>query len=159
MFFRWTSRLVFGDIVDALYSAPPETKRCDFLPLKMRMGWMMKYVSIPELTRSEIEEVIAKDDRERLPIAVLSAALHSANPAWAESVCLRLARHDTPEIRGNAILGFGHIARRHGMLSEKVVKPIMEAAFSDPNQYVRGQADSAADDVELFLNWQCRRPE
>lgn len=119
----------------------------------------MKYVPVPELSRSEIEVAIARDDRERLPFAVLSAALYSIDPEWAEGICLRLARHETPGIRGNAILGLGHIARLHGTLTENTVRPIIEAALNDSDQYVRGQADSAADDVDLFLKWHCRRPQ
>jgi hypothetical protein len=119
---------------------------------------MMKYEPISDLSPGEIEDVIAHDDLERLPIAVLSASLHSADPEWAERICLRLARHEDPRVRGNAILGFGHIARLHGRLTEQVVKPIIEAALNESDEYVRGHADSAADDAELFLKWRCRRP-
>jgi hypothetical protein len=119
----------------------------------------MKYELISELSRCEIEEAIARDDRERLQAAVLSAALHSSDPEWAESICVELARHDHPGIRGNAILGFGHIARLHGRLTERLVKPVIETALGDSDEYVKSNAISAADDVEFFLKWRCRRLE
>ena len=53
---------------------------------------------------------------------------------------------------GNAIPGFGHIARIHGLLNESTVKPVIEAALRDESEYVRGQANSAANDVAFFLN-------
>lgn len=33
------------------------------------------------------------------------------------------------------------------------------AALRDPHEYVRGQADAAASDVEMFLGWTLDRPE
>ncbi|HEX8635118.1 MAG TPA: hypothetical protein VF703_13305 [Pyrinomonadaceae bacterium] len=90
--------------------------------------------------------------------AVISAVLHSDDPAWAEDVCLRLARHEHFNVRGNAILGFGHLARIHRQLDERRVKPLIEDALREASDYVRGQADAAADEVEFFLKWKIDRP-
>jgi hypothetical protein len=35
------------------------------------------------------------------------------NREWGEGVCARLANHEHFNVRGNAILGFGHLARIH----------------------------------------------
>jgi hypothetical protein len=118
----------------------------------------MKYEQVPPLSQREIEIAVASDDRDRLPIAVLSAALFCPDREWAESICLQFATHTDPVVQGNAILGFGHIARRHRKLSKEMVKPLIENALVDPEEYVRGHADSAAVDVETFLKWQCQRP-
>jgi hypothetical protein len=118
----------------------------------------MKYEVIKQLSEEEVESAILKNDPEELVYAVLSAALHSDNPEWAEDVCLRLSKHEHFNVRGIAILGFGHIARIHGKLNKKQVKPLIEAAFNDESDYVRDHADSAADDVELFLKWKISYP-
>src|SRR5262245_49626927 len=113
----------------------------------------MKYEAIPVLSRDEIESAILRNDLEELLYAVLSVALYSDAPVWEECVCVRLSNHEHFNVRRNAILGFGHIARIHRKLTMSIVKPLIEAALQDQNDYVRGHADDAADDVELFLQW------
>ena len=72
------------------------------------------------------------------------------DPSWAESVCVRLSIHPEPGVRGNAVLGLGHIARLHGALQAHSFRVIAEAR-GDPHPYVRNHAESGADDVEVLL--------
>ncbi len=118
----------------------------------------LRYESIPEMSCSQIEAALLRDRPDELLYAVLSAVLHSQDRIWAEGLCIRLAHHAHPIVRGNAILGLGHIARTHRRLGEARVKPIVEAAFADAEAYVRGHAHDAADDIEHFLGWSIRRP-
>src|SRR5262245_43824887 len=119
----------------------------------------MKYHDIPPLSRAEVEEIVARDDPETLARAVLSACLHAEDATWAESLCERLAGHRDTAVRGNAILGLGHLARIHRHLTQASARALIAAALADPSAYVRGQADAAADDVEQFLGWVCRQPD
>lgn len=114
----------------------------------------MRYEEIPELSPAEVEAAIGRDDPGELLHAVLAAALRAADAAWAEDVCVRLSRHPHFNVRGNAVLGFGHIARIHGTLTRARVRPILEAALRDEHEYVRAQADSAASDTRVFLGWE-----
>jgi len=118
----------------------------------------MKYEVIKQLSEDEVESAILRNDPQELLYAVISAALHSDKPEWAEDVCLRLCKHEHFNVRGNAILGFGHIARIHGKLNKEQVKPLIELALSDNSDYVRGQADGAANDVEWYLKWKINYP-
>jgi hypothetical protein len=118
----------------------------------------MRYEAIKPRSKDEVESSVSWDDVNELPRAVISAALYADDPTWAEDVCLRLAKHEHSNVRGNAVLGFGHIARTHRRLDERRVKPLLEAALRDESDYVRGQADAAADDVEFFLKWKVNRP-
>jgi len=113
----------------------------------------MKYVPIEPRTKDEVEAAIVRNDPDDLLRAVLAAALYADDRNWAEGICLMLSHHEDCKVRGNAILGFGHIARLHGQLTKSKVKPVIEAGLRDPSDLVRGQADSAADDVEFFLKW------
>src|SRR5215211_3117878 len=122
------------------------------------LSQFMRYEAIEPRNKEEVESAISGNDADELPYAVLSAALYSDDPTWAEDVCLRLAEHEHANVRGNAILGFGHIARIHRRLDERRAKPVLEAALRDESDYVKGQADAAADDVESFLKWQVNRP-
>jgi hypothetical protein len=117
----------------------------------------LEYEPIPVLSRAEIEDAIERDDPQQLLYAVLSAALYSDDQKWGQEICLRLASHFHPHVRGNAILGFGHIARRHSSLDQTRVKQAIERALVDPDAYVRGHAEDAADDIEHFLHWQIAR--
>jgi hypothetical protein len=61
-------------------------------------------------------------------------------------------------VRGNALAGFGHLARRFGMLDRRRVQRLIEIGLHAHHEYVRAQAESAADDVETFLSWKLARP-
>jgi len=97
----------------------------------------MKYETIPLLTKNEIESAISRNEPGELLCVVLSAALYSDDPVWAEDVCVRLSNQEHCNVRADAILGFGHIARIHTKLAESRVKPLIEAALRDKSDYVR----------------------
>ena len=113
------------------------------------------YQPIQHMSRAEINSAITADEPRLLSCAVLSAALYDNDRQWAEDICVRLADHHDPNVRGNAILGFGHIARIHRSLNARV-KPLLERALCDEDSYVRGHANDATDDVEHFLKWKLR---
>ena len=119
----------------------------------------LEYKAIEPLSKHEVESAISRNDPDELLHAVLSAALYSDDSDWAEAICLRLTQHEHFNVRGNAILGFGHLARIHGQLNERRIKPLIEAALRDESEYVRNQADAAADDVDFFLKWKVDRPK
>jgi hypothetical protein len=57
-------------------------------------------------------------------------------------------------VRGNALLGFGHLARRFGRLDANRVKRLVDTGLHDGSDYVREQARSAAEDLSTFLAWE-----
>jgi len=119
----------------------------------------VEYHVIQELNREQVEAAILRNEPEELLIAALSAALYSDDAAWAESVCLRLSGHAHFNVRGNAILGFCHLARIHGRLDKIRVRPVVKAALHDQSDYVRGHANDAVDELNFFLKWRLRRPK
>lgn len=116
----------------------------------------MKYESVPEMARGDVEGALLRNDPAELLIVSLSVAMHSGDAAWAASVCLRLATHSHANVRGNAVLALGHLARLHSRL-DRAALPVVESALQDPEPYVRGQANAAADDLEHFLGWRFAR--
>ena len=118
----------------------------------------MRYEAIPEPDGYDIDAVLARGDLAQLRLVAISISLHSEDPQEAEEVCLRLARHADGVTRGNSVLGLGHIARIHRRLTEGAARTVVEAALRDPDDWVRGQATSAADDIEQFLGWKLDRP-
>jgi hypothetical protein len=117
----------------------------------------MRYETIDPMSREDVDAALASDDPEELLRVVLAVVLHSQDGPWASSICLRLARHGHVHVRGNAILGLGHLARRFHHL-DPVARGVIEAGLQDTEDYVRGQAESAADDAEQFLQWKIIRP-
>lgn len=103
-------------------------------------------------TTADIEAVIARDDPSEVLYAPIVVSLDPPECDWAEAVLVRLAAHPHPQVRANAILGFGHLARTCGRLNEAVVRPIIEQGLSDAAA-VRRHATDAASDIEVFLGW------
>jgi len=117
----------------------------------------MKYEEVPTMTKVAILDGLNRADPEELKTIVLSAAMGIDDRRWAQAVCLQLATHPEPGVRGNAILGLGHLARIHRRLDRELVEPAILGASLDPDSYVRGHADSAAADVATFLGWKLQR--
>src|SRR5438094_905299 len=99
-------------------------------------------------TEADVEAVIERGDPNELLYAPIVVSMSPPDSEWAESVCLRLASHPHPQVRANAILGFGHLARTLGRLNDAAVRPIIEAGLKDDAREVRNHARTAADDIE-----------
>jgi hypothetical protein len=106
----------------------------------------------PAFSRAAVDEALQKDDTEVLRSAVVSVSLYSDDQEFAEHLCQTLAIHDDPIIRGNAILGLGHLARKHGSLDLIGAVPLLTMALGDANAYISGHAKSAVDDIQHFLS-------
>jgi hypothetical protein len=117
----------------------------------------MKYEAIDPISPEDMAAALVRNNPDELLRAVLAVALHSEDCEWASSICVRLASHQHFNVRGNAILGFGHLARRFGRLAP-VAQDIIETGLRDSDPYVRGHAHDAADDVRHFLRWKITRP-
>ncbi len=116
----------------------------------------MRYQRPPDLAAEEAEAAIARDDPAELYVVPISISMYHEDLEWAQAMCVKLASHQDATVRGNAVLGFGHLARRFRKLDEDVVRPIIENALTDADPYVRGQAHDAADDVTHFLGWKVK---
>ena len=117
----------------------------------------MKYEPLQPI--SHHEAVLLQDGPpEQLALAVIAIGSHGEDSAWAEEFCTRLAFHPSPVVRAAALLSIAHLARRFGQLCEVRVRPLVEAGLADADAEVRGQADDAADDIEVYLKWRVTRP-
>jgi HEAT repeat protein len=109
------------------------------------------YEAVPERTCAAWGAAVEAGEPDAARLAALGAALYGDDPACAGALALRLAADPDEVVRGNALLAFGHLARRFGRLDLARARPVIAAALGDPSAYVRGQAESAADDVAHFL--------
>jgi hypothetical protein len=111
------------------------------------------YEEIRDYESEEVQDALSRDVPAELLRIVIGVALNHEDFHFGQSLCIRLAYHEHFNVRGNAVLGFGHLARRFRQLDEAHVRPIIEGALADSSEYVRGQAWAAADDIAHFLKW------
>jgi hypothetical protein len=102
-------------------------------------------------------DAINRNDTMLLPSMIIATVLYDDDFEFARTACIRLCEHEGEIIRGNAILGFGHLARLFGKLGEQEIA-IIKRGLHDPSDYVRGQAHAAADDLKQFLEVDVRAP-
>ena len=113
----------------------------------------MKFQDLEQITISDVDAAITRNDPGELQLVSITVALSSNDRPFAEDVCLRLVSHAHNKVRGNAVMSLGHIARRFRALTEHAVKPVIEAALMDSDDYVRMHAKAAADEIHQFLHW------
>ena len=121
------------------------------------MASRLRYESIEFHGKESAEAAIARNDPAELLYVPIAASLYADDLDWAQRLCIRLAPHPHFNVRGNAILGFAHLARRFRRLDRAVIEPLVVAALSDPDPYVCGHALEATDDLRHFLGWDLAR--
>ena len=117
----------------------------------------MKYQDVKTMSREEIEQIISWNDLNRLHFVPIALGLHCDDLHWGIGKCINLAEHPDPTVRGNALLSFGHFARRFHCAHRKLVEPLLQKGLMDKNPYVRRQAETAADDIDQFCTWKVDR--
>jgi hypothetical protein len=114
----------------------------------------MRYESIEPVSLTTAESALSAGDLDQLRRAVVAVGLYETDVASAVQFLLRAASHPDSIIRGNTLLSFGHLARRFGKLEERSIRPFVERGLFDRDEFLRGQAHAAADDLAHFLGWQ-----
>ncbi|MFD1888237.1 CPCC family cysteine-rich protein [Paenibacillus wenxiniae] len=95
-------------------------------------------------------KLINSEDRDTQVNGLLALAYQANDWEFAQERMIRYSEHPDENIRGIAILCFGHIARIHGMIDQALVMPILNKALYDESAFVRGHAESALDDIRMF---------
>jgi len=112
-----------------------------------------KFQDLDHFTTGDLSAAMERNDPIELQMVSVTVALSCEDRLIAQEICLRLSGHSHEKVRGNAIMSLGHLARRFRNLDEQTVKPIIESALQDADEYVRVHAKSAADEIHQFLGW------
>jgi hypothetical protein len=104
-------------------------------------------------TEADVYAVIARGDAAELLYVPIVVSMDPPSRVWAERICVRLTSHFDPAVRGNALEGFGHLARIYRSLNQRIVKPLIEAGMADEHEWVRGKACDAAGSIEWYIGW------
>jgi hypothetical protein len=95
----------------------------------------------PEQVKLEISKILFTSESCTKKVAL----------KW-ELELITLCANENEYIRANAILSFGTLARRFKKLNNlKTIKIIIEKSLEVDTDFVKGSADSAKDDIEVFL--------
>ena len=70
----------------------------------------------------------------------------------AQDICLKLMEHSNSAIRANAALGLSYIARNHGKLNKRIVKPYLLKELRE-NKEFNWRIRDAIEDINLFMGW------
>lgn len=71
---------------------------------------------------------------------------------FAQSMCIQLLHTEDEVVRGNAIVGLAHIARRFGKLDKRVVRPYLLRELKE-NIKCRDLIADAIHDINMYLGW------
>ena len=91
------------------------------------------------------------DDPDSIVEQLVALALYADDPEFIQHTMIQYSQHTDNNVKGIAILCFGHLARRFGTIDKEVVLPIVHAGLQDKSDIVRGHADSALDDITMFV--------
>src|SRR5687767_5433360 len=102
-------------------------------------------------TIEDAEAVIARGIPDEMLYVPIVVSMDPPDCEWAQEICISLAAHEHFNVRGNAILGFGHLARTCRKLDLARVLPLVSAALKDKDEYVRGHAIDVVGDFKHYL--------
>lgn len=90
------------------------------------------------------------DEPDSIVEKLVALALYADDPEFIQHTMIQYSQHKHDNVKGIAILCFGHLARRFGIIDKELVLPIVHAGLQDESEIVRGHADSALDDINMF---------
>lgn len=113
-----------------------------------------KFQDLEIITPKEVNLTLIRNDPEELQLVSVTLALSDLDFNFTQSVCVQLCSNSNSKVLENALVSLGHLARRFRHLDEQTIKPLIESSLRNPDEYVRGCAKSAADEIHQFLHWQ-----
>jgi hypothetical protein len=97
-----------------------------------------------------VSDALRRDLAPELVDLLLWAGSHAGHQAEALGLCVWFAVHADPQVRGHAIRGLGHIARRFRHLPVEPSRFLLDRALHDRDAFVRDQAAAAILDIQQF---------
>jgi hypothetical protein len=110
-----------------------------------------KYKEVQVYDKESALEELKSSEVKKITNALLRLTFHESDGKWVQDICIQYSNHSHYNVRGIAILCFGHLARIHGELETEIVLPIVNKALHDSNGFVSGHANSALDDIQFFI--------
>lgn len=115
----------------------------------------MKYQPLPSIDSIEqAKELLQSKDIDVIRLLPLSVGdqCPESEKSFAQSLCLKLAESNDEATSANAILGLAYIARRHGWLDKRLVKPYILNQLRE-NKEFNWRIIDAIEDINQYLGW------
>lgn len=110
------------------------------------------YRPLKNYSIEEIKRILSEDNHDELMLLPLSAGEYVRDWKKAQDICIHLLSHTNAAIRANAVLGLSYVARNHGILDQRIVKPYLLKELRE-NEGYRWRIMDALEDINLFLDW------
>lgn len=105
--------------------------------------------SLMDIYREFIDR-IDTGEQKAVVNGLLGLIFNCEDMEFAQYQCFLQVENEDDNVRGIAVLCFGHLARIHGRITTEWVIPYIKKALKDDSGFVRGHAISALDDIEMF---------
>jgi hypothetical protein len=112
----------------------------------------MNYHEILPMSRRELETLLESGNETAIVEALLSAAFFDHEWRWVQGTCLRFLEHADLNVRQNAVMCLGHIARIHRNLDLELVLPKLLALKADAE--INPWVEDALEDIKCFVRVQ-----
>jgi hypothetical protein len=111
----------------------------------------LNYDQPEKIPRETLRELLSSNRDDSVVRALLSMTFYEHDEAFVLSNLYKHARSERRAIRGIAMLCLGHAARIHRRIPAEPTIEIVKSGLADADDYVRGHAESAADDIAMFV--------
>ena len=108
------------------------------------------YRDLRPLTQAEALEKLANREPENVAEALVAIGLHEESYEFAAETIMREGGEKDRVIRGAALVALAHLARVHRNIPDEAID-LVRAGLKDSDEYIRGQAQTALDDIEQFV--------
>lgn len=98
-----------------------------------------------------VEILRSGSNKEKAELA-MALGFDCPDYGFAQSMCIQLLQTEDEIVRGNAIIGLAHIARRFGKLDKRVVKPYLLRELRE-NVKCKDFVADAIYDINMYLGW------
>ena len=108
------------------------------------------------LSWSQIDGSLMRNDIDEL--RALAVHLIISDCEWAPRVCLELMKHESPNVRGNAVFALGQIGRRDVTgncleIMRETIQSVVASLIEDSHRYVSRMAVFTAGELESNQHW------
>lgn len=105
-----------------------------------------------QYTNNLAVQIVQNGSNEEKADLAIGLGFDCPDYGFAQSMCIQLLQMDDEIIRGNAVIGLAHIARRFRKLDKRVVKPYLLRELRE-NVRCRDLTVNAINDINLYLGW------
>ena len=112
---------------------------------------MGEYRKVLPIDRPTLERLFESGNENAICEALLSGSFYEPDWRWVQAQCLRFLDHPVLNVRCNAVISLGHIARVSRQMDVELVLPKLNELKKDTK--ILPWVDDAIDDIRFFLKF------